>query len=85
MLKQSSSGGQTAQWNQSSRPVGPCFRCVAWGHLQRNCPKMTKYPFHYVLNSVGNDSVCKCEGVCKCSPSSMNISEELQLLCFATN
>ena len=40
---------------------------------------MAKYPFHYVLNLVGNDSVCKCEGVCKCSPSSMNISEELQL------
>ena len=41
---------------------------------------MAKYPFYYVLNSVGSDSVCECKGVCKCSPSSMNSSEELQLI-----
>ena len=37
-----SSGGQTSQ---ASQPIGPCFRCAAWGHLQRNCPKMAKHPF----------------------------------------
>ena len=38
---------------------------------------MTKYPFHYVLNSVSIDTVCECEGVCKCNL--VNSSEELQL------
>ena len=55
------------------------FSLCSLGALAKELPKMAKYPFHYVLNLVGNDSVCKCEGVCKCSPSSMNISEELQL------
>ena len=79
VVKQSSSGAQTVQWNQYSQPVGPRFYYVALGHLQRNCPKMAKYPFLYVLSSVGSDSVCECKDVCKCRPSSMNSSEELQL------
>ena len=59
-----SSGGQTSQ---ASRPIGPCFRCAAWGHLQRNCPKMAKYPSYseYVVNPVCN---IVCKEVCKCSP-----------------
>ena len=58
-----SSGGQTSQ---ASQPIGPCFRCAAWGHLQRNCPKMAKYPFYNecVVNPVCN---IVCEEVCKCS------------------
>ena len=59
-----SSDGQ--QTSQASRPIGPCFRCAAWGHLQRNCPKMAKYPFYNecVVNPVCN---IVCEEVCKCS------------------
>ena len=38
-----------SQWSQSTvRKIGPRFRCAAWGHLQKNCPKVAKYPFNWV-------------------------------------
>ena len=54
-----SSGGQTSQ---VSRLIGPCFRCAVWGHLQKNCPKMAKYPFYNecVINPVCN-IVCESD------------------------
>ena len=48
---QSSGSGNQAvsQWNQSTvRKIGSCFRCAAWGHLQKNCPKVAKYPFMWI-------------------------------------
>lgn len=44
-----SSSQPTNQWSQGTvRKIGPCFRCAAWGHLQKNCPKVAKYPFDWV-------------------------------------
>ena len=41
------------QWSQDTmRKIGPCFRCAAWGHLQKNCPKVAMYPFNWVDSSV---------------------------------
>ena len=40
------SSHQPSQWSQSTmRKIGPCFRCAAWGHLQKNCPKVAKLSF----------------------------------------
>ena len=34
------------------RTIGPCFQCAQWGHLQKDCPQMTRvYPFTCVVNS----------------------------------
>lgn len=45
----SSSSQPMSQWNQNTvRRIGPCFQCAPWGHLQKNCPKVAKYPFNWV-------------------------------------
>ena len=56
MAEQSSgsSSQPMSQWKQDTmRKIGHCFWCAAWGHLQKNCPKVAKYPFNWVDSKSG--------------------------------
>ena len=48
------SSQSVGQWNQNTMGnIGPCFWCAAWGHLQKNYPKVAKYPFVWIDGNSG--------------------------------
>ena len=53
--------------------IVPCFRCAQWGHLQKDCPKVSRvYPFSYDVH--GDTVYAACTDISSSSSSSCSSS-----------